>query len=135
VLSVPAAGLGLATAELCGAELSEAELCEGDAAATDYTVATEVAGSRVSVITPEPEVQLASRTPAMASAAVIAADPRLGMKAPRDAADTLSDYGRFERGRFITRPQRVNLITRGALKIQASEQGTTHRPGPLATPV
>ena len=68
----------------------------------------------------------------MASAAVIAADLRLNMKAPRDAADTLSDYGRFERGRFITWPQRVNLITRGALKIQAGEQGTTHR-GPLAT--
>ena len=65
----------------------------------------------------------------MASAAVIAADLRLGMKAPRDAADTLSDYGRFERGRFITWPRRVNLITRGALKIQASEQGTTHRRG------
>ena len=66
----------------------------------------------------------------MASAAVIAADLRLNMKAPRDAADTLSDYGRFERGRFITWPRRVNLITRGALKIQASEQGTTHRWGP-----
>jgi len=82
VLSVPAVGLGLATAELCGAALSEAELCGGDAAAADDTVATEVAGSRVSVITPDPEVQLASRTPAIASAAVIAADLRLNMKLP-----------------------------------------------------
>jgi len=61
----------------------------------------------------------------MASAAVIAAGFRLDMNAPRDAADTLSDCGRLERGRFITWGRRVNLITRGALEVQASEQGTT----------
>lgn len=61
-LSVPAVGLGLARTELGGAEL-----CEGDAAAVDD------AGSSVSMLTPEADVQPASRTQAMASAAVIAA--------------------------------------------------------------
>ena len=64
----------------------------------------------------------------MASAAVIAAGFRLDMNAPRDAADTLSDCGRLERGRFITWGRRVNLITRGTLEVQASEQGTTPSP-------
>jgi len=68
-LSVPAVGLGLVTAELCGAEL-----CEGDADAVDGAVDVDVAGSSVSMLTPEADVQPASRAAqATASAAVIAA--------------------------------------------------------------
>jgi len=67
-LSVPAVGLGLARTELGGAEL-----CEGDAEAVDDAVDVEVAGSSVSMLTPEADVQPASRTQAPASAAVIAA--------------------------------------------------------------
>jgi hypothetical protein len=67
-LSVPAVGLGLARTELGGAEL-----CEGDAEAVDDAVDVDVAGSSVSMLTPEADVQPASRTQAMASAAVIAA--------------------------------------------------------------
>src|SRR5664279_4965892 len=51
-LSVPAVGLGLVTAELCGAEL-----CEGDADAVDGAVDVDVAGSSVSMLTPEADVQ------------------------------------------------------------------------------
>ena len=122
-LSVPAVGLGLARTELAGAEL-----CEGDAEAVDVAVDDEVAGSSVSMLTPEADVQPASRKQAMASGVVIAAGIRLNMNAPRDGAHTLSDCGCLERGRFITWGQRVNLITRGALEVQASEQGTTPSP-------
>ena len=71
-LSVPAVGLGLARTELGGAEL-----CEGDADVVDVAVDVadvDVAGSSVSMLTPEADVQPASRAAqATASAAVIAA--------------------------------------------------------------
>jgi len=118
-LSVPAVGLGLVTAELCGAEL-----CEGDADAVDGAVDVDVAGSSVSMLTPEADVQPASRAAqatASNAAAVIAAGFRLNMNAPRDAAHTVSDCGRLERGRFINPGRGVNLIYVFTPEIQASE--------------
>ena len=68
-LSVPAVGLGLARTELGGAETGDPVV----GAAVDDAVDVDVAGSSVSMLTPEADVQPASRTQAMASAAVIAA--------------------------------------------------------------
>jgi len=53
----------------------------------------------------------------MTSDAAIAAGFRLTMNAPRDAADTVSDCSRLERGRFITQGQEVNSSRRGAVKV------------------
>jgi len=66
----------------------------------------------------------------MASAAAIAAGFRLNMNAPRDAADTVSDCGRLERGRFITPGRKVNLSTRGGPKVgNVARTGTSPRSG------
>jgi hypothetical protein len=73
------------------------------------------------MLTPEADVQPPSRKQATASAAVIAAGFRLNMNAPRDAAHTVSDCGRLERGRFINPGRGVNLIKVCTPEIQASE--------------